>query len=482
MELPEDMEIESCSKRMLKKDDAVFREYIENTTTHGVVRIFSDKSLFRRLFWLLIVLGASVGCLYNCIDRIRFLVSEPTSTTISIRREHPINFPAVTFCNLNFLTIDGLNSSGILPLAADVLNLEPEFLGDGGLCSSKLSADPSLSGILMEELIKEASNDMDELLSNCTFAGKPCRKEDFEPIVTTFGLCYTFNAGLKAPIMQTNGTGIRLGLSIFLNVEQYQYVSSPSLDAGVRVVIHPQSEPPLPLNQGIAIPPGRTAFIGLSQRMVVDETGRQCRSESDMSGFNYLQEEYQYSASSCSLDCFHTQLAKKCGCSYSPMQYPPDTPVVADLRPCNFQDICCVQDQAVNPEPCECISACKTRIYDAVTSYSTFPAQYILDVLDAYFNLPYEIVRENFVVVNVYFETANIEHFTTTSAYSVVALLSDIGGQLGLFLGVSVVSMMEFGVWLLDEFRDRCLCSLCKQKKRKNKISKNLELEADCSV
>lgn len=84
------MEPEDPESWMLKKDDAVFREYIENTTTHGVVRIFSDKSLIRRLFWLLIVLGASVGCLYNCIDRIRFLVSEPTSTTISIRREHPI--------------------------------------------------------------------------------------------------------------------------------------------------------------------------------------------------------------------------------------------------------------------------------------------------------------------------------------------------------------------------------------------------------
>lgn len=70
-------------EQLLRKDDTIFRrisEYIDNTTTHGVVRIFSGKSIIKRLFWLLVVLVASAGCLYNCIDRIRFLASAPTST------------------------------------------------------------------------------------------------------------------------------------------------------------------------------------------------------------------------------------------------------------------------------------------------------------------------------------------------------------------------------------------------------------------
>ena len=49
----------------------------------------------------------------------------------------------------------------------------------------------------------------------------------------------------------------------------------------------------------------------------------------------------------------------------------------------------------------------------------------------------------------------NIETQTTSNAYSFIALLSDIGGQLGLFLGVSVISIMEFGTWIVDEIKDR---------------------------
>lgn len=136
----------SCSKRLLKKDTTTFRNYIENTTTHGVVRIFSSRSIIRRLFWLFIVVGATIGCLYNCIDRIRFLARDPISTAISIRRVRPVDFPAVT---INFVTRDGVDQAGILDLAAEVLNLLPEFLVNGSNCSQGVASAPNASILIL---------------------------------------------------------------------------------------------------------------------------------------------------------------------------------------------------------------------------------------------------------------------------------------------------------------------------------------------
>ena len=73
------------------------------------------------------------------------------------------------------------------------------------------------------------------------------------------------------------------------------------------------------------------------------------------------------------------------------------------------------------------------------------------------YNETVEDFSANYLELNVYYESQNIEVEKTVNAYSAIALLSDIGGLLGLFLGASVISMLEFGAWLLDEFKDRCL-------------------------
>ena len=55
----------------------------------------------------------------------------------------------------------------------------------------------------------------------------------------------------------------------------------------------------------------------------------------------------------------------------------------------------------------------------------------------------------NSLEVNVYFDTLNIEVRTTEEIYSFVALLADIGGEVGLFLGLSVISVLQFGDWII---------------------------------
>ena len=90
------------TERLCSKDSRKFRRYIENTTTHGVVRIFTGKSKMGRLFWAIVFVCALGMCLSTIAERIRYLASDPTTTTVTQKVNHNgISFPAVTICNVN---------------------------------------------------------------------------------------------------------------------------------------------------------------------------------------------------------------------------------------------------------------------------------------------------------------------------------------------------------------------------------------------
>ncbi|CAJ0947759.1 unnamed protein product, partial [Mesorhabditis belari] len=55
-----------------------------------------------------------------------------------------------------------------------------------------------------------------------------------------------------------------------------------------------------------------------------------------------------------------------------------------------------------------------------------------------------EQYQENGAMVEVFFEQLNYEVFTESEAYGVVKMLADFGGQLGLWSGVSFMTVCEF--------------------------------------
>ena len=153
--------------RLFNKDASTFKKYIESTTAHGVVRIFKGKSIIRRLFWLIIVVTAAGGCLYNISDRIRFLVSNPTSTTISVTRRTTLTFPAVTVCNLNSLRIGELDERNLTDLIQSATFLVSEE-GATESCEDEVSQSNNLS-ITYEELTVQARYRVENFIQGLLF-------------------------------------------------------------------------------------------------------------------------------------------------------------------------------------------------------------------------------------------------------------------------------------------------------------------------
>ena len=441
-------------ERLLNKDTSTFKKFIESTTANGVVRIFEGKSIIRRVFWLIIILTATGGCLYNISDRIQFLISRPTLTTVSITRSTTLTFPAVTVCNLNSFRLGELQERNLTYFIESAIALAMTE-DDSQSCEDVYPSD-NLNSITFEELTMQARHSLEELILDCSFAGEPCGDitKLFKPVFTNLGICYTFNSDLVNPPLQSKGTGQRQGLRLMVNVDQEDYATP--FDAGVKVAIHTQSEPPLPDDQGIGVPTGMNAFISINERKIVDETGRDCKFPEDLSNLNFLQGEHStYSVSACLVDCIHTKVADNCECIVARSFYSIDTPRYSQLPNCTLEKLCCIEDEFLSPNACDCPTACSSISYKVTVSYSHFPADYISNNLASSYNVSASIFPTNLLQLSIYFETLNIDAETTSSAYSFIALLSDIGGQLGLFLGLSIISIMEFGTWLIDEMKNR---------------------------
>jgi hypothetical protein len=364
--------------------------------------------------------------------------------------------------------LEGINLTDLIQIATPLVGGEGT---DSETCSQVLqsvsTSSINLSSITFEELAVQVGQPVEDFIQGCYFAGKPCGNitEIFEPVFTNLGICYTFNSEKARPLFQSSGTGQRQGLQLVLNANE-QSNSTTILNIGLMIAINSQSEYPLPANQGIGVPAGRTAFISIEQKNIRDETKRNCSSGSNEPTFNFLSAT-SYSESACLVDCMHSRIADECECIGASSFYGPNTAVYSQLPNCTLEKICCIVDALPSLiNNCNCPRACSSIVYDTAISYSSLPPEE-LQALASSFDLPPTLFPNAFLTVSVYFETLNVETQITSSVYSFIALLSDIGGQVGLFLGLSVISVLQFGDWLIKMIRSRDLSADIKRMKGK---------------
>ena len=432
----------SQKKVVLEGDNWRFRRYMKTGGIRAFRHIFLGKSKVRRFLWLLLFLAAIGGCTYAITDRVLYLVSKPTATTVSVDMGTKLSFPAVTVCNMNLIKKSYLQEKGLLDAFFDTI--------ENGTVDKPLPLN--YSDFDFYDLLQEGKQE--KFILGCEYMGQKC--SETTTTYTQLGLCYTFNSGRNnSQILTVDGTGDSHGLKLVLNISREEYLGTPYQDVGVKIAIHHQGEPGEPENTGIAVPPGRTAFIGLRQTTTTDKSSRHlCKPVDDTEDLNFLRGE-NYSVSACLLDCFFKNIAKTCNCIEAKL-WNSSAIENRSLPDCGTNKIRCLLKQYYSPPHCNlaCPIACDYTTYTTSISYSAF--------------LPPKRQRngrtvDNTVVVKIYFEDLNVKRVKTVDVYGVVELLSNIGGNMGLLLGVGIITVFELLVWIGDELKDRC----CRVSERK---------------
>ncbi|XP_052075471.1 degenerin unc-8-like [Mytilus californianus] len=253
---------------------------------------------------------------------------------------------------------------------------------------------------------------MQDFILLCRYQGATCESTEIKQIRDEdYGVCYTFEP--KVPIAKLAGPS--MGLEFILNVHQEEYIPFITDSSGIRVAIHNRKYSPDIRGSGISLATSVETSIALTQRSFVRHPG---------SDGSRCDKENKYYA------------------------------------------ILIVQSAAVSvsAEDCDCKVPCREVTYNKEVSTTTYPAVNQQGVLERILNTDsasFGTLRESLVYLKVYLASLTDELTEEEVAYTEENFVSDIGGQLGLWVGISVLSIAEvieliilLCIWCLSRKKD----------------------------
>ncbi len=314
---------------------------------------------------------------------------------------------------------------------------------------------------LSDEELTDVSFTASDLIADCQFAGTTCSRRDVTAYVTARReTCYTYNSGWNssARLQVAHRSGRRHGLQMILNTQQRQYVTTREGFAGFWIIVHKQNQLAQLEDSGVMVLPGFAYDLGV-KTLTTSRLGRP-------HGVCAQEETVEYNRVVCQRLCVQDSLISQCDC-YS-RDYPTRTNIsgVSVCKTTNITQTRCqnaVLEQVYHgklPSDCACPFPCHETLFDVTVSQATWPAD--VTVADVYAKLHGDgaripslqhrrkVLQQNFLKVNIFYETFNVHLRQERVAYPPSEYISDLGGMLGLCLGCSVLTLAEGLNFLLD--------------------------------
>ncbi|ELU03413.1 hypothetical protein CAPTEDRAFT_188964 [Capitella teleta] len=447
-------------------------EFAAHSTVHGVSHAWDIKrSGPRRVIWFLLLLGFCAFFLYVASDRIAKYKSHPIGTRIRVIDKKPTDFPAVTFCNMNVLRKTFIEADEFL------LNVIRALKGDPR--STVNVSDPELrrrfdEKYTMGDIFKKGAHTPNTTFTKCIWGGEDdiCHLY-MTPYSTQMGHCFTFNSYdyvMQHGSLQANRIGVEGGLQLNLNVHQdeYLYQDFKHKSAGFKVLVHHPFTWPLISDLGTAIAPGTETYLAIEEVLVKrlpsdfgDESS--CVSTDDPSFVNPLEFIEKYSKEGCVYNCLVKYVIHGKGCKCRPWNLHANN--ITDCSLGEYLDCVTIAQYEFSKNQtfldlCDCRDTCTEAYFRVRKSEALYPSDLALGEMSAKEGRDETYFRKNIIDLKIYFESLSYELIEEYESYTLTDLQSDIGGNLGLCLGASFLSLAEFGeiiLLLLTSMFKKCI-------------------------
>ncbi|XP_058617133.1 acid-sensing ion channel 1B isoform X2 [Onychostoma macrolepis] len=478
--------------------------FLKHTTFHGLRHVFLSGSYPRRVAWLLAFLTALALLFTWSSNRVRYLLSSPVYTKAHMVYAKRLVFPAVTICNQNILMPRRMKKPDIfsagrwlglfgknwqvspavreaLTSHVDGTNNEPPWSPFSRILDfNHFLPPPRDSQPSMRQLLDRLGHQLEEMLLYCRFQGQLCGPRNFSTIFTRYGKCYTFNSGQDGrPLLITMKGGMGNGLELMLDIQQDEYLpvwgetDETSFEAGIKVQIHTQDEPPFIDQLGFGVAPGFQTFVSCQEQRLtyLPPPWGDCKATPMDSDFFST-----YSITACRIDCETRYLVENCNCRMVHM--PGDAPYCTpeQYKECADPALDFLVER--DNDYCICETPCNMTRYGKELSFVKIPSKASAKYLAKKFNKTEQYIAENILVLDIFFEALNYETIEQKKAYELAGLLGDIGGQMGLFIGASILTILELFDYLYEVIKYK----LCRCAKKKHQRSNNNDRGAVLSL
>ncbi|XP_038054429.1 acid-sensing ion channel 1A-like [Patiria miniata] len=440
------------------------------TDLHGVKHIAGDGGILRRLMWAVFFLAALVIFLYQATQTMIHFFESHHITKVDISYRKKLDFPAVTVCNFNKYRESALTERDIrnvgyhLGIVDKDHNLINPHLYTEEFRQKMAAVDWSVQDIdsnyNMTEFTNRTGHQLDEMIVECSWKDEPCSPADFHHIFTHLGNCYTFNhVDLKEERHSSISAGAANGLKLTLDIQEEEYTPSNDLDgaaedAGIKWMLHHPSEPPYVKELGFGAGPGHHTFVAVRHEEVQSLPYPYTTCMENTAGLlDYFD---HYSLQACRIECETQIVVERCGCKL--VEQPGDARVCNPAESHECAHIVLVQAVAGHIDtPCKCDSPCEVEGYPFVNTNVKLRARYIERIYsNTTHNFSADYIQNNLVLLSIYYEALNAETVTQLPEVTIPSLLAALGGNFGLFLGASVLTIVELFEYLFDELTASC--------------------------
>lgn len=451
------------------------QKYFHQTTTHGIPAVYFSEGKTKKVIWSVIFL-VLVGLLtFNVTHLLYEYFNYPVYQRVKDVKPTETVFPSVTICTASDYSKSSVTEQTLANVKLFVGQIEDGEIDRGSFREwrNKVEQDhlKFAHNIEFEHKVKSEFKPMllRHLPGSCTFStvNKCNYTEDFK---LTFPsnedkLCYTFNHKKTDPYFQ-RGNGPLFGLSMILYVNQSDYVPLMGFDNGIglTIYIHPVNTYPLFGAHGISVPPGYSSNIAMHKIATSRLPYPYPSNCTDGKNIRTIIPG-DYTVMGCEVSCQYHYIYKKCGYIEPFMRYfmPPEkyprkvhanasrvlgcrNKILSDFFKRGFR------------ERCYCPPPCEEEVYHRIVSMTKWPALVDIPVYRVVFakalnisgsTLTTDYIRYNFLQVRVYFDELGYKHAFEQCKMSLAELYSNLGGQLGLWVGYSFFSIIELLAMLL---------------------------------